>query len=111
LSGGRPGLPGWSLLVLGALGAIPASDFALGMLNYRLTRTLHAAALPALELPDKVPESLRTLVVVPTMITSADGVEEIVTRLETHFLGERQRRDLLRCGHRLGGQPDRAPEG
>lgn len=81
------GLPGWSLLVLGALGAIPASDFALGMLNYRLTRTLHAAALPALELPDKVPESLRTLVVVPTMITSADGVEEIVTGLETHFLG------------------------
>ncbi len=81
------GLPLWMLVTLGLLGAIPASDFALGMVNYALTRTLHAAALPSLELADEVPEELRTLVVVPTMLTSLDGVDEIIEGLETHFLG------------------------
>ena len=42
--------------------------------------------LPRLELPDGVPSDLRTLVVVPTLLTSARAIEEQVDRLEIHFL-------------------------
>ena len=83
LAGGLPA--GW-VVALGALAAIPASDFALGLINHRVTRVLHASFLPALALRDGVPEELRTLVVVPTMITSLEGIEELIDGLEVHFL-------------------------
>ena len=83
LAGGLPA--GW-VLVLGILAAVPASDFALGLINHRVTRVLHASFLPALALRDGVPEELRTLVVVPTMLTSQAGIEELVDGLEVHFL-------------------------
>jgi len=83
LSGGLP--TGW-VVALGLLAAVPANDFALGLVNQRITRILHASLLPALELRDEVPEELRTLVVVPTMLTSPDGVDELLENLEVHHL-------------------------
>jgi cyclic beta-1,2-glucan synthetase len=76
---------GWVVL-LGGLAAIPAADFALGLINFRVTRVLHASFLPALALREGVPEELRTLVVVPTMLTSQEGIEELIDGLEVHFL-------------------------
>ncbi|MGB8022535.1 MAG: glucoamylase family protein [Candidatus Nanopelagicales bacterium] len=79
-------LPAGLVVVLGVLAALPASDYALGLINYRVTRILHASPLPALALRDEVPEELRTLVVVPTMLTSQQGIEELIDSLEVHFL-------------------------
>ncbi|HYO85863.1 MAG TPA: glucoamylase family protein [Dermatophilaceae bacterium] len=83
LAGGLP----WGLIVLlGALAVIPLSDLALGLVNYASARLFHASIMPALALRDGVPEHLRTLVTIPTMLTSHDGVEEMVELLEVHFL-------------------------
>ncbi len=43
-------------------------------------------ALPRLELRDGVPPDLRTLVVVPTLLTNDAEIEEQVNRLEVHYL-------------------------
>ncbi|HYN57779.1 MAG TPA: hypothetical protein VES03_11335, partial [Motilibacterales bacterium] len=83
LAGGLP--PGWAILLV-ALAAVPASDFSLGLINHRVTRLLHASFLPAFALREGVPEELRTLVVVPTMLTSPTGIAELVDGLEVHFL-------------------------
>ena len=77
--------PGW-LSVLAALGAIPATDAAVALVNRGVTRCFGAALLPALELRDGIPCDLRTLVAVPTLLTSRPEIEEQVERLEIHHL-------------------------
>ncbi len=74
-----------SILVL-ALAIIPASDVSVSITNFVVTRLLDAAVLPGLALRNGVPENLRTLVVVPALITSIEEIEELVDRLEIHFL-------------------------
>lgn len=77
--------PAW-LLLLGALGLVPAVDLAVALVNYFVTRGFHATLLPAMGLGGGVPENLRTLIAVPTLLTSLKGIEEQVERLEIHYL-------------------------
>jgi cyclic beta-1,2-glucan synthetase len=72
------------LLILVAF--IPASDAALVFINFVITRLVDASVIPGLTLRDGVPASLRTLVVIPALLTSHDEIEELVDRLEIHFL-------------------------
>ena len=75
-----------ALVFLGLVALIPASDLAVALINRALMGLLGPRLLPRLELPDGVPSDLRTLVVVPTLLTSAREIEEQVDRLEIHFL-------------------------
>ena len=76
---------GW-LIVLGGLGAIPALDAAVGLVNASVTRAINSTLLPALELKDGVPATVRTIVVVPTLLTSRENVERQIEELEVHHL-------------------------
>ena len=49
-------------------------------------RSVAPKTLPGLELREGVPPSLRTLVVVPTLLTTRAEVEEQIERLEVHYL-------------------------
>jgi len=80
------GLGGAWLGLLGALGAIPAIDAAVALVNRGVIRGFGATLLPALELRAGVPSQLRTVVAVPTMLTTRAAVEEQVERLEIHYL-------------------------
>lgn len=77
--------PAWILLLL-TLGAIPALDAAVALVNAGVTRAIPATFLPALELRQGVPEELRTLVAVPVILTSAQGIAEQIETLEIHHL-------------------------
>src|SRR6202140_1284781 len=74
------------LVLLGLIGAIPASDLAIALVNRAVTSLLGPRALPRLGLSDGVPEHLRTIVVVPTLLTNFDTIKEQVDRLEIHYL-------------------------
>lgn len=76
---------GW-LCLLGALGAIPAIDAAVALVNRGVTWGFGATLLPGLELRSGVPLHLRTLVTVPTLLTTREAVEEQIERLEVHYL-------------------------
>ena len=76
---------GW-LALLGVLGAVPAIDLAVALVNQAVTRGVRATLLPALALRRGIPESLRTLVAVPTLLTTQEDIEEQVRRLEIHYL-------------------------
>ncbi|HEU5482424.1 MAG TPA: glucoamylase family protein, partial [Sphingomicrobium sp.] len=81
---------GWIWLgALGTLGVIPALDAAVALVNHSVTHGFGATLLPALELRDGVPRHLRTLVVVPTLLTSHEGVKSQVALLEVHHLASR----------------------
>jgi len=74
------------LLMLGVLGAIPAIDLAVAIVNHFVTRGYRATLLPALELHAGVPVEHRTLVAVPIMLTTLAAVDEQVEQLEIHYL-------------------------
>ena len=79
-------LPGWSLFIFAIIGVIPAMDAAVTMVNRAVTICIGPAAIPALELHDGVPLSLRTMIAVPTLLTTQAELEEQVERLEVHYL-------------------------
>ena len=76
---------GW-IAVLAAIGFLPATDLAIALVNRAVTWNFGATRLPGLDLLAGVPTSMRTLVVVPTLLTSAADVTEQVDRLEVHHL-------------------------
>ena len=83
----------WSLAVpvgyavgLALLGFLPATEVATALVNRAVTRTFGSISLPGLELTDGVPHSLRTLVAVPTLLTSEADLLEQIERLEVHHL-------------------------
>ena len=83
---GHAGL-GWPwLVILGVLGLAPAVDLGVALVNHVVTQGFRASLLPALELKEGVPAALRTLVVVPTMLTSKASIAEQVEGLEIHHL-------------------------
>ncbi len=75
-----------SLLLLGLLALVPASDLAIALLNRSVTALLPPRVLPRLELRDGVPSHLRTMVVVPALLTDRVEVDELIERLEVHYL-------------------------
>jgi cyclic beta-1,2-glucan synthetase len=78
---------GLGLVILFALLAVlPMSDIATAVVNLAVTRILDARPLPALALRDGVPRQHRTLVAVPALLTSHNMADELIDRLEVHYL-------------------------
>ena len=71
---------------LAILGLVPAIDAAVALVNRIVTWGFRATLLPALELRGGIPQHLRTLVAVPTLLTSPEDIEEQIGRLEIHYL-------------------------
>ncbi|MCB4770469.1 glycosyl transferase [Ancylobacter sp. Lp-2] len=80
------GLSGSWLAVFALVGFVPTSEVATALVNRGVAWMFGATILPGLELADGVPGSLRTLVAVPTLLTSEADLQEQIDRLEVHFL-------------------------
>src|SRR5271170_2733834 len=74
------------LLLFALLALVPASDLAIALINRVVADLLGPRTLARLELRDGVPEELRTIIVVPTLLTSQDAIKGQVERLEIHYL-------------------------
>lgn len=81
----------WIALAL-LLAAIPASDFAIALVQKMISVLVPPDRLPRLELGDGVPEDARTIVVIPTLLTSVAGVTSLLEHLEVVAIGNRDPR-------------------
>ena len=78
-------------ILLTVLLVLPASQFALEVLNYLATRILPPRALPKMDFEvTGVPEEFRTLVVVPVLLGDAPSVRNEVEKLEVRYLANRE---------------------
>jgi len=77
----------WTSFWAGMVVLIPASEFAVALVQRLVHRVVRPWPLPRIDLRSGVPESARTMVIVPTLISSVRGVRELVERLEVHALG------------------------
>ncbi|HXC50931.1 MAG TPA: glucoamylase family protein [Candidatus Limnocylindrales bacterium] len=80
------GVDRWMLALLAVLGLVPATDAAFALLNRHVAARFGASRLPALELEDGIPPELRTMVVVPTLLTTPAEIGEQIERLEVRHL-------------------------
>jgi len=74
------------LLLFALLALVPAIDLAIALTNLGVVERIGPRPLPKLELRDGVPAELRTLVVMPALLTSEAHVEELIAQLEVHHL-------------------------
>ncbi len=80
------GLGTGALVTTCVLAALPLSDLALDLVNYWATRLFRASPLPGLALREGVPERSRTMVAIPTLLSSTASVADDLTQLEVHYL-------------------------
>ena len=83
------GLRGWLLGLLALLSLLCASHLAVALINWVATLLATPRPLPRMDFSKGIPQEFRTLVVVPTMLTSAHGIEGLVKALEVRFLANR----------------------
>ena len=80
------GLSALGLALLGLAGVLPASEVASALVNRGVAALLGPTRLPGMELVGGIPDSLRTLVAVPTLLSDEAELLEQVERLEVHYL-------------------------
>ena len=83
------GLHGWALGLMGLLSLLCASHLAVALVNWLATLLATPRPLPRMDFSKGIPPELRTLVVVPTMLTSTQNIEELIEALEVRFLANR----------------------
>ena len=74
-------------MVVALFALLPASDVAIMCVQRVLAHLVHPKRLPRLDFSAGVPESARTMVIVPTMLTSAASVETLLEHVEVLALG------------------------
>ncbi len=81
---------GTALLALLALPTLViASSLGVGIVNWLATRLLSPQSLPRMDFSEGIPAEHRTLVAVPTMLTTAAGIEHLLEGIEVRYLANR----------------------
>jgi cyclic beta-1,2-glucan synthetase len=81
-------VPWMTLALLGLLLLLPASELAVLFVNYFVTSLLPPQVLPKMSFEKEgIPDDCRTLVVVPMLLTTPSAIQNQLSRLEIHYLG------------------------
>lgn len=75
----------WAL-VFALLAFLPATEVAMALFSRLIVWSFNPSILPGMALQDGVPDNCRTLVAVPTLLTSHAEITRMVERLEVHYL-------------------------
>ena len=78
------------------LAIIPASEIAIQVVNLVLSRLLPPFLLPKMQYKEGIPDELRTIVVIPTLLSVKASIKENINRLEIHYLANQDQ--ALRFG-------------
>ena len=80
------GVQGTVLALCAIFSLIVGSQFFITVLNWLVTKLAIPDLLPRMDLSHGIPTDLRTLVVVPTMLTTEGSVAELLEAMEVRFL-------------------------
>ncbi len=80
---------GWLLALVGLLSLLCTSQLAVALVNWLATVLVTPHALPRMDFSKGIPPESRALVVVPTMLSSVENIEDLTEALEVRFLANR----------------------
>ena len=92
LAGTHPLAAGALLVVLILAALLASSQLAVTLVNWVCTLLVYPQELPRMDFSEGVPTQARTLVIVPTMLSSEQGIENLIEALEVRFLANRDAR-------------------
>jgi cyclic beta-1,2-glucan synthetase len=79
------------LLIIAISFIIPGTDLALSVTNFILTNVIRPRPLPKLDLSSGVPVEGRTIVVIPCLLSTKNEVQNLLEKLEIHYLGNKDK--------------------
>ncbi len=85
-AGQAGGMPSVQFLVA-LLMLLPASDLAIACVHRAVVLVVGPRRLPRLDYSEGVPDTARTMVIIPTMLTSSAGVDTLLEHVEVLALG------------------------
>ena len=80
---------GWKFFFFTLVFLLGASQLAVTLMNWLSTLLVKSRLLPRLDYSSGITSDSRTIVVVPTMLTSPHGIDRLIETLEIHFLANR----------------------
>ena len=83
------GLAGWQLGLIGIPALLGSSQIAVALINWLATLLARPHPLPRMDYSRGIPPASRTLVVIPTLLTSPQNADALVEALEVRFLANR----------------------
>ncbi len=83
------GIHGRLLTLIGILLVLCTSHLAIALVNWLATFLVTPHRLPRMDFSEGIPPEFHTLVVIPTMLGSAQNIENLVEALEVRFLANR----------------------
>ncbi|MDP2158527.1 MAG: glucoamylase family protein, partial [Nitrospirota bacterium] len=85
------GAPDWLLALIGIFSMLGASQLAVELVNWLATLLVTPQQLPRMDFSKGIPPESRTLAVIPTMLISAQNIEDLIEALEVRFLANRDK--------------------
>ncbi len=81
--------PRWALGLTFVLATACGAELAIALVNWLATTMIRPDLLPKMDFSTGIPPASSTLVVVPSMLATADGLARLVDALEVRFLANR----------------------
>jgi len=79
----------WSLIIISILLLLSSSQLAIMVVNFFSTMLVKPRLLPRMDFSLSIPGDYSSLVVIPTMLTNAQAIEDLVEVMEVRFLANR----------------------
>ena len=84
-------LPRWLQVVFAMMLIVTASQFSMSLVNWLASLIARPRRLPRMDFSKGITAESHTIVVVPTMLTSRAGINELLEKLEVRYLGNREK--------------------
>jgi len=86
---GGIGVTDWRFILLVFVTLLSTSQLASALVNWLATVLVEPKRIPRMDYSNGLPATMQTLVVIPSMLSSAKGIESLLEILEVRFLGNR----------------------
>ena len=81
----------WITILAGCAVLIPSSEIAISLANWGVTKLQKPTVFVRLELKNGIPDDLRTIVVIPAIISNEKRVAELLETMENHYISNREK--------------------
>lgn len=85
------GMSGWQLWIIGILLLLCVSHLSVAVINWLSAKIVKPDFLPRLDYSQGIPPESRTLVIIPTIISSQKNIEDLAEALEVRFLANQDK--------------------
>ncbi len=83
------GVTDWKLVLLGIIILLANSRLSVAVINWMASLLAKPSLLPRMNYSKGIPEQSRSMVVIPTILTSVNGISALIENIEVRFLANR----------------------